>query len=134
MSSPTSPTLPLAEASQRLRRRPGRPRPRLSTTADAHSSPPRVRRNVEDQQDRTDGAEVSITSGPSNHIALMTISETASYLRCSRWLVRQMIQGGYLSPIRLPLPVSTSRRSGAMRRVLVDRAEVNTLIKQGRAA
>jgi len=65
---------------------------------------------------------------------LLTVKEAALYLRVSTWLVRQLVAEGYLPRVRLPLPVTPHRHSGELRKVLIDRADVDRLIAEGKAA
>src|SRR5262245_11007923 len=68
--------LPLAAASERLRKRPGRPRKATETI------PPLV-----EQMRR-----------------LLDLSAAASYLSCSPWTIRDLEAGGVLPRVRVPLP------------------------------
>lgn len=134
-STPTPPltpvaTGPLAVAARRLRARPGRKS--RTATAGAHSGNEQqvyLRKKPDVPVNR---AEAEITSGLP--YSLLTIREAACYLRCSTWLVRQMLQGGYLTPIRLPVPITARRRSAQSRKLLIDRAEIDRLITQERRA
>jgi len=63
---------------------------------------------------------------------LLTVKEAALYLRVSTWLIRQLVTEGYLPRIRLPLPVTAHRRSGELRKVLIDRADIDGLIASGK--
>jgi hypothetical protein len=131
---------PLSDAARRLRRPPGRkPTPRAgSATASAHSSRTEITEVRRKSEVGANSAQAPIASGlpgrASAPLNLLTIKETAAYLRCSSWFVRQLLQGGYLTSIRLPAPVTAQRRSGALRRVLIDRQDVDALIARGRAA
>jgi hypothetical protein len=130
MSAMTMPatTRPLADAAHRLRARPGR---KPSATADAHSKPKPSLYVPKITEQANDRAEAPITSC---RYDLLTVREAAAYLRCSTWFVRQLVQGGYLSPIKLPAPITLHRRSGELRKVLIDRAQIDRLIAQGKAA
>lgn len=94
----------LAEASARLRGKPGRPRKtltpaRLAATAVAAAGlPPR----------------------------LLDVQASARYLGgVSDWTVRDLDAAGILSRVRIPLP-----NGGELRRVLYDRADLDVLIER----
>lgn len=124
-ASPAPP--PLAEASRRLRRPPGRPRkrppriPRSEARGDtrvAHVLEPRARRGVEPSS-----ASVHVAGSP----RLIPAREAARYLGVSYWTVLALRDSGTLRPVRLPLAAR------AVRRVLFDRAELDRLVDAGRS-
>lgn len=95
MSAP----LPLAAASQRLQRPPGRPRkPRPEPQAPAlHTSALAPR--------------------------LLDLPSTAAYLGLSGWSVRDLEAAGTLRRVRVPLP-----NGGELRKLLFDREDLDRLI------
>ncbi len=113
MSAPSS--LPLAAASLRLRRRPGRPR-----KAPARHDAGRPE------------AGASLNSGPdgralAQHASvprLMDLRATAAYLAVSEWTVRDLDAAGVLHRVRVPLP-----NGGELRKLLFDRADLDRLIE-----
>ncbi len=113
MSAPSS--LPLAAASLRLRRRPGRPR----------KAPP-GHEAVRAQ------AGASLNSGPDGGALaqqasvprLLDLRATAVYLGVSGWTVRDLDAAGVLRRVRVPLP-----NGGELRKLLFDRANLDRLIE-----
>ena len=60
---------------------------------------------------------------------LFSVSRAAAYLGVGVWTVRDLIQSGYLPRVMLP----SARRPGeAMRRILVDRGDLDQLIQRFR--
>jgi hypothetical protein len=119
---------PLSEASRRLRGRPGRPQAngqRLTsqkTRDPGHvpdTSPSRTRMNR--------GLEPSALDRQSCVPRLLGIGQAAAYLGLSPWTVRDLVAAGRLHPVRIPL--SQGRE---VRRLLIDRLELDALVDQGR--
>ncbi len=57
---------------------------------------------------------------------LLTVVETGRLLNVSRWTVRRLIDAGQLPLVRLP------KRTGAVRRLLIARRDVEALIDRCR--
>ena len=107
--------LPLAAASRRLRRPPGRPRTHLVKLVTAPS---------------TDGARQrgpaskpkAVSWSPPAGVTprLLSVRQAAEYLGLSPWTVRELEAAGTLARVRLPV-----------RKVLFDRAALDRLIATG---
>ena len=113
MSGPSS--LALAAASQRLRRRPGRPRKAASgqdgSMLDAGSR-------------MTSGRERSALAQGASAPRLFDLHATAAYLGVSAWTVRDLDAAGVLRRVRVPLP-----NGGELRKLLFDRTDLDRLIE-----
>ena len=113
MGTPSS--LALAAASQRLRRRPGRPRKAESGQGggmlDAGSR-------------MTSGLERSALAPQARVPRLLELRATAAYLGVSEWTVRDLDAAGVLHRVRIPLP-----RGGELRKLLFDRTDLDRLIE-----
>ena len=104
-----TPPLPLAEASLRLRGRPGRPR---KTDAEKKQA-------AEERRART------IERLADTPQRLFDLRAAAVYLgRVSPWTLRDLEAGGVLPRVRVPLP-----GGGELRKVLFDRADLDRLIE-----
>src|SRR3990167_1612934 len=92
-------------------------------------------------------AGLRATSGPQGHRAGLTVSvpaggeawprllgagDAARYLGVGEDTVLELLRTGTLHRVRIPAPVTTKRRGGEIRRVLLDRAELDALIGAGR--
>lgn len=118
-----TPALPLAVASRRLRRPPGRPRKRPVGPADGHSAGTAAsgsRMNGGPER----GAVALSASAPSPR--LVDVAGAAAYLSVSVWTVRDLIAAGQLARVRLEVA------GRELRRVLVDRADLDALITEGK--
>lgn len=111
--------LPLAAASQRLRR-PGRPR-KAAPAADKESSASRQSPLFT----RPPGPDVPETCPVSR---LLDVNAAAAYLSVSPWTIRDLEAVGELSRVRLPLGRSE------VRRLLFDRRDLDRLIDRSRDA
>jgi hypothetical protein len=110
--------LPLAAASQRLRR-PGRPR-KDGQAADKESSASRPTPLFT----RSPRADVPETCpGP----RLLDVNAAAAYLSISPWAVRDLEAAGELPRVRLPLG-----GRGDLRRLLFDRRDLDRLVDRSR--
>ena len=122
MSAPREPvksasTLPLAAASVRLRRRPGRPRTR------PQPRPRHVPGHVDAEHRETTAVPlVRRTSVPVDGPRLLDVKATADYLGVSAWAVRDLVERGSLSRVALP----------GVRRLLFDRCELDHLVETSR--
>lgn len=121
----TPPALPLA-AAQALLGRPGRPRTRPP-------SPP-----LDRDRTVTAHAETRIDSGAQGRPLarqasallprLLTVSAAAAYLSLSEDVVLELLQAGTFRRVTIPAPVTAKRRGGAIRRVLLDRLQLDEAI------
>ena len=124
MSAPREPvksasTLPLAAASIRLRRPPGRPRTR------PEPAPRHVSSHVDTEQRESAAVPlVRSTSGPVDAPRLLDVEAAADYLGVSAWTVRDLVERGTLSRVALP----------GVRRLLFDRCDLDRLIETSRLA
>jgi hypothetical protein len=107
----SAPVPPLADASRRLKGRPGRPRSGHS----AGIAEAQARINGGPQK----GALVESTSAP----RLLDLRATAVYLGISEWTVRDLEAAGTLRRVRVPTP------SGELRKLLFDREDLDRLIE-----
>jgi hypothetical protein len=100
--------LPLADASARLRGKPGRPRTRPPATAKA---------------DPIEAAALRALAP-----RLVDLEGAATYMgRVSVWTIRDLIDNGSLPRVRVPLPGGRE-----LRRVLVDVRDLDRLIEQAK--
>ncbi len=106
---------PLAAASRRLMRKPGRPR--KPESGHVPGTPP---------------AERGVNCGPPGGALavraivprLLSLDATAAYLGISPWTVRDLEAGGVLPRVRIPLP-----NNGELRKLLFDRKDLDRLIE-----
>jgi hypothetical protein len=137
--SATTPPRSLANAAARLRgvpgfpRRVGRPRKHPRPESDGARPSP--------QQGSAPPARPTLTptstpgapeTRPISGLAprLLGVREAAVYLAVSEWSIREWIAQGVLPRIAIALPVTTKRRGGECRRVLVDRLDLDALISR----
>src|SRR5262249_45651408 len=125
--------LPLAAASARLGRRPGRPRklPLSSVVAPPPASSnnlgithARPRINTDDQK-RTKAREA-----PARLVEgwrLLDVDGAAIYLGVSKWTIKDLIASGHLPRVRLPLSPSRD-----LRRLLIDVRDLDKLIESNK--
>ena len=113
MGTPSS--LALAAASQRLRRRPGRPR---KAESGQNAGIANVGADVNGGIER--GALAQGGSAP----RLFDLHATAAYLGVSAWTVRDLDAAGVLRRVRVPLP-----NGGELRKLLFDRTDLDRLIE-----
>jgi excisionase family DNA binding protein len=59
---------------------------------------------------------------------LLDLEAAAAYLSCSTWTIRDLISSGTLRRVRITLPHGVE-----VRRLLVDRADLDTLIERSKA-
>jgi hypothetical protein len=121
--------LQLAEASKRLRKRPGRPRNQARPVAGQASghvaSPPLARAN-----ERT-VAVVWLKRGDEWTPAtarLLGLTAAAAYVGMSTWTLRGWLADGVLHRVRLPRP-----GGGEIERLLIDVADLDRLVAEGKA-
>jgi hypothetical protein len=101
--------LPLADASRRLRGRPGRPR------------------KVMTEEEREARAEADRTR-------MRVIRAAARYLSVSVWSIRDLVAAGRLHPVRLPLGQRPNGEPRELRRLLVDVHDLDRLIDASKEA
>ncbi len=113
--------LPLAEAAQRLRGRPGRSRkgPERRHVAVTSGAQARVLPRLEARP-----SDVTSNVLP----RLLGVEAAGRYLGVSPWTIRDLVAAGQLQPVRLSLPSGK-----AVRRLLFDRVQLDLLIEAGRA-
>jgi excisionase family DNA binding protein len=102
-----SEALPLAEASARLRRKPGRP-----PLSEGEKS-----RRAEARRRRQEAALAMVNA------RLFDVAAAAKYLGVSGWTVRDLIGNGSLPRVTVPI----GQRD--IRRILLDRADLDRLIE-----
>ena len=129
MSAP----LPLAAAQARLGR-PGRPRkhpvvaPEKGDTRVTAPAPGRM--NSDDQ-----GRSPALQAGALPPVAsqtllprLLTIPAASAYLSLSEDVVLELMEVGTFTRITIPAPVTAKRRGGTIRRVLLDRLQLDAAV------
>jgi hypothetical protein len=133
---------PLARAAVYLRRRPGRPRktPRPSSVEPAVCgrgegvpSPGSVAAPAPGAAIREAcGCAVAVVSTPPR---LLGLADAGKYLGLSPWLIRDLIAAGTLRPVTIPLPPDRRgrRQDGAVRKVLLDREDLDALVSASKA-
>lgn len=109
------PTGPLAAASQRLRRKPGRPR---KTDSGRVHATPQVDGGSNDA--RRGGAPAPVTITP----RLLDLLATAAYLGVSPWTIRDLEAAGVLARVCVPLPGGRE-----LRKLLFDKSDLDRLIE-----
>ena len=123
---------PLAAASLRLRRKPGRPRnapaATTSTGDNAGITPSRDRGN------RADPDRAGVTLAPARSLhdrgitgdraRLLDVKSAGLYLAVSEWTIRDLVSAGRLPRVRLPLAGDRE-----CRRLLVDVRDLDRLIE-----
>ena len=120
--------LQLADASKRLRKRPGRPkatRPVASQASARPAAPPLTRAN-----ERT-VAIVWLKRGTEWTPAtarLVDLKTAAAYVGVSTWVIRGLLADGVLARVKLPRP-----GGGEIDRLLLDVADLDHLVEDGKA-
>lgn len=128
--------LPLAAASRRLRKPAGRPR-KLAVAGANRDNTVTVT--------PLDGARTRINSGETCAQApalkasallprLLTVPAAAAYLSLSIDVIGELLAAGTFHRVTVPAPVTAKRRGGIIRRVLVDREDLDALIRQWKGA
>lgn len=116
-----TPRKPLAEASARLRRRPGRKRA-AAARADAPLQVPAAPGPVE--------AVVPALCPPETR-RLLDLAAASTYLGgVSTWTLRTMIRGGALPVVRLSIP--TGGRGRPLARLLLDVRDLDALVERSK--
>jgi len=109
--------LPLADAAQRLRGRPGRPRKHPERSHVAVTSFAQVRAVPRPAARPSDATSNALPR-------LLGVEAAGRYLGVSTWTVRDLVAGRQLHPVRLALPSGK-----AVRRLLFDRVQLDLLIE-----
>jgi hypothetical protein len=125
-----TPALPLAAAAARLRGRPGRPRKAgaLAASSGAPSAPSSVVPRAVTRLPAVPGPAVVPAVVPAGAPRLFAVEAAGAYLGCSSWVIRDLIAAGELPRVTLPAPGGR-----ALRRLLVDRADLDALIARSKA-
>ncbi len=127
--------LPLAEAAQRLRRRPGRPRKGARPVADQASGHPAAPLSMRAPAPTV--ATVWPDDPPPADVRprglglvprLLGLKASATYLGVSTWVIRAYLAAGRLHRVHLPGP-----DGGELDRLLLDRQELDRLVEDGKA-
>jgi excisionase family DNA binding protein len=109
---------PLADASRRLRGRPGRPR--------KHPAPDRMAKTSEPETGEINRSalrpEPTGTGRAVLQPRLLSLRQAAEYLSLSTWTIRNLVDNGTLPTVQL----------GTVRRLLFDRLELDRLIEMSR--
>jgi len=114
---------PLAAASSRLRRPPGRPR-----LASSPLSPPASQAGALSQAAENAGPiRVTVPTLCPVTPRLLDVAGAAEYLSVSEWTIRDLDAAGYLPRVRLPLPGGKE-----LRRLLYDRADLDRLVDRSK--
>jgi hypothetical protein len=116
--------LPLADASRRLRKPPGRPR-KLVISGTGNSGPVAPQASAPQ-------AEPLAMRGFARPVAevwprLLGLAQAAAYVGLSPWTIRDYLAAGILKRVELP-----SATHGTTRRVLLDRADLDQLVEQSK--
>jgi hypothetical protein len=69
-------------------------------------------------------------AAPDDAPRVLNLREGAKYLGISYWSLRDLVIGGHVPVVRLPCPRSGNGR--IMRRLLVDRRDLDALIERSR--
>jgi hypothetical protein len=109
--SPVSEPLPLAAASIRLRRRPGRP----------PLAPEEKARRAAAREARRAAALAAVPP------RLLTIQAAAKFLSLSVWTVRALVENGTLPRVVVPIDDRSD-----LRRILIDREDLERLIRNAK--
>jgi len=113
--------LPLALASHRLRRRPGRPRKVVSAPACQASAP-------QPSPPLTRLPEPAVAALWPMRARVLGLKASADYLGVSTWTVRAYLAAGRLRRVRLPGP-----GGGELERLLLDREDLDRLVEDAKA-
>jgi hypothetical protein len=134
--------LQLTEASQRLRKRPGRPkatRPVVSQASAPPAAPPLTRANertvavvwlkhvAHGPERDADGELVEHVEYLPYSSRLLSLIAAAAYVGVSTWVIRAWLADGLLTRVKLPRP-----GGGEMDRLLVDVADLDRLVAEGK--
>jgi hypothetical protein len=61
------------------------------------------------------------------------IRDAAGYLSVSTWTIRDLLEAGTLKRIRVPVPPSENRKGVELRRLLIDKADLDDLLDHWRS-
>jgi hypothetical protein len=115
--------LPLAAASARLRRKPGRPKKESSAsiTGEAHPGTPR--------SNNSNSGAVAYEAVGSLQPRLLDLKAAAAYLGVSSWTVRDLETNGTLRRVNIP-----SGAGRELRKLLFDRQDLDRLVETWKAS
>ena len=60
----------------------------------------------------------------------LSIRDAAAYVGVSTWTVRSWLEAGTLKRLRIPMTSSETRKSGELRKILIDRVDLDNLIER----
>jgi hypothetical protein len=109
--------LPLAAASIRLRRRPGRPRKNGDSPVTPAAEVPMVT-----------SADVGALASPAIVPRLLTVDQAAAYLGLGPDTVYELVTRGVLRRVRIPAPPTMKRGGHELRKILLDRQDLDAQI------
>jgi hypothetical protein len=117
--------LPLAAAQARLGR-PGRPRKRPNGDKTVTPAPPPSPEPC--MNGGREGRRTPAVQAGALLPRLLSIPAAACYLSLSEDTVLELLQAGIFQRITVPAPLTPKRRGGAIRKVLVDRVQIDAAI------
>lgn len=138
MTPPAPAPLPLADAAQRLRGKPGRPRTR-AVAAQASGrpvDPPLTRAQApavavvwlkRQPSEAADGTK-KVGEWQPYHARLLSLAAAAGYVGMSTWVIRRWLADGVLTRVRLP-----GAEGREADRLLLDVTDLDALIDAGKA-
>ena len=82
----------------------------------------------------THGTETNTDTAPTEKARLLSMRQAAAYLGCSFWTARDYVIQGLIPSVDMPplAPRPGSRRRKTLRRVLIDRADLDAFIASRR--
>ena len=83
----------------------------------------------------TDGSEMTVAETPAvEKPRLLSMRQAAAYLGCSFWTARDYVLQGLIPSVDMPplAPRPGSRRRKTLRRVLIDRADLDAFVASRR--
>lgn len=82
----------------------------------------------------THGTEMNTDPAPTEKPRLLSMRQAAAYLGCSFWTARDYVIQGLIPSVDMPplAPRPGSRRRKTLRRVLIDRADLDAFIASRR--
>jgi hypothetical protein len=113
--------LALADASKRLRKRPGRPR---KAVIDVNVTSGPVASQASARPEKVARGYISAAPVADMWPRLLDLKGSARYTSLSTWTIRDYLAGGILRRVELP-----SATRGTTRRVLLDRLDLDALVE-----
>lgn len=111
---------PLAAASKRLKRKPGRPR-----KADLGTPPGHITGIADSQMPENRGSAKGELAVRACEPRLLSLQDAALYLGVSSWTVRDLEAAGVLPRVRVP-----TRNNGELRKLLFDRSDLDACVER----